>query len=346
MAPYIDAPVERPQRPLQRRALNYWWAFASAMAALFLAACWAVHSPSQDHVGAISLRGDGTWYYNYENGFEIQDNDVFFHGIGHSIERARLADIIFLGTSRPLFAIDWRLFDEFEQKHHLKMFNMAFAGVPSGEFALQIIQKWRLTPKMWVIDLYAGSGEPSNLINNSFFHASLRSAFGASGTARVVSYSRIRAYKNIIGRNVAWRLRQAMGSLKLNSFRSAQTGNWYLDDWPNSALSGNPRMKLTDDQFCPSSPEEIESAKRYVGVIGGTVVLTQVPSRFSCARRVQAIAAGLAAPAFVVDAEQYSSPDGGGHLDRDSARRYSASFFTWFEELPEFQHLFRQTRPN
>ena len=138
--------------------------------------------------------------HNYERNFRIQDNDIFFHGIGRSIRNAQLADIIFLGTSRPLFAVDWRLFEQFEQKHHLKMFNMAFAGVPSGEFALRIIQKWGLKPKMWVIDLYAGSGEPSDLIDNSFFNTSLLSAFKSSGTAEVASYSRLRSYRNVLGR--------------------------------------------------------------------------------------------------------------------------------------------------
>jgi hypothetical protein len=322
---------------------KYWWAFASATVVLTLAAFWAVHSPGQDHVGAIPLNGDGTWYFNYERGFEIQDNDIFYHGLGHSIENARLADIVFLGTSRPIFALDWQVFEEFERRHHLKMFNMAFAGIPSGEFSLQIIRKWRLTPKMWIIDLYAGSGEPSNLINNSFFCTSLLSAFRASGAARVSDYSRIRAYKNVIGRNIGWRLRQA--SLKLDSFRSAKTGNWYLDNWPNTALNGNPNIKLTDDQFCPSSTQEIESAKRYAEAIGGKIVLTQVPSKFSCAQRVQIIAAALQAPAFIVDAEQFSSADGGGHLDRVSARSYSASFFSWLEGQPEFRRLFPRHPP-
>ena len=278
--------------------------------------------------------------HNYERNFKIQDNDIFFHGIGRSIRNAQLADIIFLGTSRPLFAVDWRLFEQFEQKHHLKMFNMAFAGVPSGEFALRIIQKWGLKPKMWVIDLYAGSGEPSDLIDNSFFNTSLLSAFKSSGTAEVASYSRLRSYRNVLGRNIAWRLKLALGSLKLDSFRSAETGNWYLDNWPNSALDNNPNIKLTDDQFCPASPREIEYAKRYVEAIGGVVVLTQVPSKFSCARRVDGIASALAVAALTVDAEQFSSPDGGGHLDRASARKYSALFFSWLERLPEFRQLF------
>ena len=107
---------------------------------------------------------------DYGAGFEIQDNDVFFHGIGRSIQNAQQADILSVGTSRPLLGIDWSFFEDFERKHHIKMFNMSFAGVPSGEFASRIIRKWGLKPQIWIIDLYAGSGERSDLISNSFFH--------------------------------------------------------------------------------------------------------------------------------------------------------------------------------
>jgi hypothetical protein len=97
MAPHSDAGPAPPQHLAPRRSLNYWVAFAATIIVLFPLAFWAVYSPSQDHIGAIPLRGDGTWYYNYERNFEIQDNDIFFHGIGRSIRNAQLADI----SARP-----------------------------------------------------------------------------------------------------------------------------------------------------------------------------------------------------------------------------------------------------
>jgi hypothetical protein len=336
MEQHIDREQAWPQVPTRRQVSRYWSAFATTIALLLLLAVWGVYSRGEDHIAAIPLNGDGTWYNNYEVEFEIQDNDILFHGIGHSIQSAQQADIIFLGTSRSLFGMDWRLFEHFEQKHHLKMFNMALAGVPSGEFALRVIRKWGLNPKMWVIDLHAGSGV------DSFFYISLISAkgFGTSATARVINYSRVRAFKNVLGRNIRWRLKLARGLLKSDPYRSAKTGNWYLDNWPNYASDRNPRIKLTDDQFCPAPSEEVADAKRYVEAIGGVVVLVQVPSAFSCAQRVNEIASALAVPALTVDATQLSSPDGGGHLDAISARKYTTMFFAWLEQLPEFRSLF------
>jgi hypothetical protein len=330
-------PAVELQAPTEKRTLKFWLAFLATLVLLCTA---SVYSPKQDHLGAISLDGDPSWYRNYEVGFEIQDNDILFHGIGQSIRNAQEADIIFLGTSRPLFALDWRMFEDFEREHHLKMFNMAFAGTPSGEFSLQVIKKWHLKPKLWVVDYYAGSGEARGLPNNSFFHKHLISAFHDSGVDRVLSYGGARAFRNVLGRDLRWRIKKIAGLLNDFPYRSAKTGNWDVDNWPNYQSKNNSPMKLTDDQLCPAPSEELEEAKRYVEEIGGIVVLTQVPSRYSCIQQVRDIAAALAVPLFTINAEQFSSVDGGGHTDAVSAHRYTKAFFDWLVQLPQFQQLF------
>ena len=130
--PYRDDATEQPLG--RQRALKYWLAFIGVTIAIIVLAISVFYSANQDHIGAIPFNEDNKWYYDYEAGFAIQDNDVFFHGIGGSIQNAQRADIIFLGTSRPLLGVDWSLFEGFERKHQIKMFNMSFAGVPSGEF--------------------------------------------------------------------------------------------------------------------------------------------------------------------------------------------------------------------
>ena len=50
--------------------------------------------------------------------------------------------------------------------------------------------------------------------------------------------------------------------------------------------------------FVPASLEEQDDAKRYVEEIGGAVILTQVPSKFSCIRKVNEIASALGVPAL------------------------------------------------
>jgi hypothetical protein len=119
----------------------------------------------QDHFTAIALDGDASWFESYEPNGEMQDLDLFFHGIGNSIRNVQRADVIFLGASRPLAALDWQIFESFAQNHRVAMFNMAFGGVVSGEFAQAIIHKWQLRQKLWVIDVVA-----TNSPTTSFFY--------------------------------------------------------------------------------------------------------------------------------------------------------------------------------
>src|SRR5262245_45540063 len=128
--------------PTVLQVWRYWSAFMVTVVLLYML---TLYSPGQDHIAAIPLNGDGTWFLNYE-GEEIQDPEILSHGIGHSIDNARDADIIFLGSSRLIFGLDWRLFEDFEHKHRLKMFNMAMAGMGNGELSLRIIRKYGLHP--------------------------------------------------------------------------------------------------------------------------------------------------------------------------------------------------------
>ena len=203
---------------------------------------WWVRVPGQDHIASIPLGGDGSWYYNYEVGFEIQDPEILFDNIGHSIENARKADIIFVGWSRLIYALEWRVLEQFERHHHVKMFNLGLAGIHSGDFYLRIIQKWGLHPKLWVIN----TDRDLKDYRSGFFYMTLTGGAGTDAIGRVVNYSHLHAYKNVIGRNIRWRLKKAVGSLKAYSYRSAATGNWYLDDWPNYASDKNPPIKLLE----------------------------------------------------------------------------------------------------
>jgi hypothetical protein len=335
---HIEGRELAPQIRTRRQITRYWSAFAGTVALMSMLVLSWTYEPGQDHAGSISLKGDGSWFHNYQPAFEIQDQEIFYHGIGHSIANAQRADIIFLGPSYLVFGIDWRVFEEFEQKHHIKMFNLGFAGVGSGEFSLRLMQKWGLHPKMWIIhaEMYQGN------FAFSFFNMVLPDyrAFGAGSPARVVKVTWMRAFLTAFGRNIQWRMKIAAGLLEHDSYRSATTGNWYLDNWLYHIRDDNPAIKSRVSQTCPENPDEIAAAKPYLEAIGGQTILIQVPSVNSCAQRIHELAAALGVPSFTVDPTQFTSNDGGGHLDARGARKYSTMLFAWLEQQPEFQRLF------
>jgi hypothetical protein len=217
------------------------WKFLRALIGSLIG--WAVivgmfcYSGGQDHFAAIPLNGNGNWYGNYViKDMQILDSDIYFHGIGRSIEHARAADLLFLGTSRVVFGLNWRVFDAFAQKHQVGMFNMGFAGVMSANFSRMLIHRWDLKPRLWVIDIYA---DPTNSFASSFFNpAAGLGAFESPSIAR----DKIEAYANVGITDLRWRVKMALGIDEPASYRSDETGNWYVDRWPNYLRTDLPKM--------------------------------------------------------------------------------------------------------
>ena len=81
----------------------------------------------------------------------IHDQDIFYHGIGPSIENARKADILFVGHSKVELGMDWRSLEEFGARYGIKIFNMALPGERSGSIFLAIIKKFDLRPRILVV---------------------------------------------------------------------------------------------------------------------------------------------------------------------------------------------------
>ena len=213
------------------------------------------YSRGQDHFGAITLPGDDQWYANYLiREQQIQDTDIFYHDIGRSIANLRQADVVFLGTSRVIFAIDWRTADGFAENHGVKLFNLAFAGVANGEFSHSLIEKWNIHPRIWVIDVYA---DALGNFQSSFFNPAAPPGFEAHTIAEAGKFE---AYANVVSRDLRWRAKMLFGLDAPVSYRSDRSGNWYLDRWPNRLRSDMPKME-TAKSDCVAPPEEIEAAR-------------------------------------------------------------------------------------
>jgi hypothetical protein len=292
------------------------------------------YSRGQDHFAAITLDGNGKWYGNYViKDLRILDTDIFFHGIGRSIDHALAADIVFLGTSRVVFGLNWRVFDEFAREHQVKMFNMAFAGVMSGNFSKMLIHKWHLKPRLWVIDVYAG---PTNPFATSFFNPN--QPLGGNEAPSVARSGKTAAYIDVALTDFRWRLKVTLGLDRPASYRSGETGNWYADRWPFYLLTNLPKME-SGKSDCSADPREISAIRDFIADVGGDVVLTQIPSVFSCPQRIQEIADAVGVPFFAPDPAGYSTTDGGGHLDGISSARYSKEFFAWLEKTKPFEGI-------
>jgi len=305
-------------------------AFICSIIACLMAVGAFGYSPGQDHFSAITLPGDDQWYANYViKDQHIQDTDILYNDIGRSIANLRQADVVFIGTSRVLFAMDWRTADNFAQTHGIKFFNLAFAGVTSGEFTQRVIAKWNIHPRLWVADIYTDMSG----FQTSFFNPAASVTFEAHTLAE---RGKLEAYANVVSLNLRWRAKMLFGLDQPSSYRSDLTGHWYLDKWPNRLRTDMPKMAAAKTD-CPVPPEEEDAARNYAMRLKGSIVLTETPSIFSCYRRAQQIAAALGAPLFAPEPQDFSTTDGGGHLDGPSSAKYTHEFLDWLVQTPTFR---------
>jgi len=333
---------------------RYLWLVAG-LGALFLAvfSWWGV--ARRDHFASIPLDGDTAWYRNYGDRVtrEIQDRDILYHDIGHSIDEARRADIIFLGHSMLLWGLQHDVIDAFARRHGLRIYNLASAGDGSGEFLRLVVKRWDLHPRLWIIN---ADDHAAN-----FFNVSLDD-FGASGKSSaisVVKYGRVRGFLNVVGRNLRWRLEDKIlalapeGWLKplfpgpgLAVWRSATDGNWYLDRVPAFVQPNNADIKVTRSQDCHTDPGEVARARHYLDDIGGATVLMLAPYHEFCPQRVRELAAALDVEALIPPDAQYSSADGGGHLDKRGAIAFTGFLLGALEQTAAFKALAAAPSPN
>ncbi len=306
--------------------------------------------PSVDHIGAVSLHHDKTWYMNFRRSTSTYalDRDIFYHNIGNSIKNAKNADIIILGHSMALFGIDWRQIEQFCKDHHVRIFNMSSGGDTSGEFVLRIVEKYHIKPAIWIIN--ADDHE------RSFFSSYLVDAKGESGD--IVSYNRWQAYKNTISKNIKWKtelLVKKIAPLKITqifypvepifNYRSTLHGNWNNDNWP-AYKATNPSFINAHEADCHATNAEINQADQYIHRLkNGNVILTLVPHTNSCRPRVKEIAEHLHAPFISIDWKNMTSFDQGGHLDDNGAKKFTAQLLQQLEKTSAFKNLVKKKNP-
>ncbi len=304
-----------------------------------------------DHFTAMVPSGKTAWYQDLAGDYvtEIQDQDLFYHNIGRSIENARRADIVILGSSLVAFALSEDVIrNRLEKPYGLNFFNMSFVGVASGEFSRQIIEKYHLHPRLWIINADDGGG------GGNFFSRNLTRAFGADVRAiPAAQHGRTRAYYDVVRRNLRWRLEDDTAGMRnrllptsktvIPKFnRSDDSGATDMSDFPHFLADDNPSVKMTRDPDCHTTPETVALAREFVRSLRAPVVLTLVPNFHGCLTQLREIAEAAGIEMALPARTDYSSWDGGGHLDRKGSIDFTRDLVGALEKTAEFQALSRR----
>lgn len=279
-----------------------------------------------DFLGQVAKAGDADWYRDVggRSVNQIQDQDIFYSNVGHSIAAAKASDIVLLGPSFVARGIDRPTLRSSALLGGLKTYNMAFLGIRGGEFSRRIIARWRIRPALWLINA------DDQFVH--FFSDDLHLTIGSDKKPiDAAARSRLQGHLTVLRRNVRWRIEDWIAVLQGRSapdalfgdYRSVSTGDM-MNTNPAYAATGNPPMRILRDRQCDTSPAVVDHARRLLREIGGQIVLMLVPHSQACARQAAELAKALNVE-FIPppDDDALTTLDGGGHLDRNGAARFT-----------------------
>jgi hypothetical protein len=297
---------------------------STLLASIFL--IWGLKG--HDHFASYPLNGDIAFYRDFSGRTvpEIQDQELFYHNIGGSVAAARNADTILLGPSFVSYALDKTVLRQFETARGRHIYNMSFIGIRGGEFSRRIITRWKIKAPLWVINA------DDQFIH--FFSKSLDLTLGpATTTIPPTLHNRLRGYLSVAARNLRWRAEDYISYYKTGDgsangiYRNVATGDATVEVNPRYTADDNKEISFDRGRDCHASQETIEIARQYLKDIGGQVVLTLVPHSQYCPAQAYELAKALGVEIIVPPDRGYTTIDGGGHLDRKSALKFT-SFLT------------------
>lgn len=298
-----------------------------------------------DHFASTSLNGDTNFYRDFAGRTvpEIQDQELFYHNLGGSVAAASRADLVFLGPSFVSYALDKAVLREFEAARGRRVYNMSFIGIRSGEFSRRLITHWNIRAPVWIIN--------ADDQFTHFFSKSLELTIGPITTPIPASrHNRLQAYLSVAARNLRWDVEDYISYYRTGDgsangiYRNIATGDATVDVNPRYTADDNKVISVKRGQDCHSNPQTIELARQYLKDIGGRVVLMLVPHSQYCTTQAYELAKALGIEVLVPPDTEYTTIDGGGHLDRKGAIKFTNFLLTKLVTTDAYQKSFNQDR--
>jgi hypothetical protein len=293
-----------------------------------------------DHFSEIVKEGDPDWYRDIggRHATQIQDQDIFYSNIGYSIASASAADIVFLGASFVSYAVDRETLQSSPLLGRLKIYNMAFVGVRSGEFSRRVVNRWRIRAPLWVINA-----------DDQFVHFFSDDLSTTQGTEKMpilaVQRSRMRGYLTVVGRNIKWRIEDWIAvirysPLSLFGYRNVSNGDIFFTSNAAYLASHNKPLRIARDPNCGTNPTVVSYARQFLNEIGGNVVLILVPHSQACVRQAAELANELNIELIAPPADGLTSWDSGGHLDKRGAENFTSNLAAELVKTKAFKKTF------
>lgn len=277
-----------------------------------------------------------SYYLAHDRGGHL-DHDVIYHGTDvEALANLKKADILFVGTSRMMFALRSRILAPWASAHGVSYYALGFGYRDGDAWALEVIRKHDLRPRLVVVNV------------DGFFNRAM-----SPGARRVLGDTpfgaRKRLYEGELGHEVRRRIHQVIPNWidlygragfpfgnEFIAYRSRRDGIWAVSPWPT------PQMAAASQDFAvePVGPRIGDAARAFKAELderGSRMVLTYVPTPEDSGGNPVAIGAMLGVPVVGMGVEGLTSHDG-SHLSEESAvfwsRRLIADLTPYLPQAP------------
>lgn len=261
------------------------------------------------------------YYLAHDRGGHL-DHHVLFHGIdSDAIAHLKAADILFVGTSRMMFAIRSRVVTPWAESHGLRYYALGFGFREGDAFALDLIRRHDLRPGLVVVNVDGYFARPlttwaHRVAGDTPFGARKRVFEGelAHDTRRLV-HQVVPNWIDLYGRPGFPFGREFI------AYRSRVNGVWAISPWQPATTPAT----MPDFQVEPVGPRLGDAARAFKAELdqrGSRVVLTYVPTPEGTEENPVAIGAMLGVPVIGMNFDGLTSHDG-SHLSEASAVAWS-----------------------
>jgi len=235
----------------------------------------------------------GRWYADYVAGRDARSHRILWYDIGGSIESAREADVMFFGDSRTLFAIPPGIARPFFEERGLRWFHMGFAHGEHYAFALSLLRRHNLQPRVAVVDagrFFEPGGTPiaQVLALETGVWAATRAAFETRA-----EYAFEALVRPIFPHLLPMLFDQGSRQGLLDLFRSADDGSWLVRRYREETFPLRLQQEASDTSPIPLGAHRF---KAHLDVYGGQLILTHIPSDMRDRKRAEQLAHELGVP--------------------------------------------------
>lgn len=270
----------------------------------------------------------GPYFFAVSAGEEVSHR-VLVHELGDSISEARRADILFYGNSRMPLGLREQVIVPAAEALGLRVFSLACGFADHTPFALELIRRHDLKPKVVV-----ASGGPHIFTPEPM----------SSMAQQALGMDRWQARRSWLEFAGSWALKSRLHRFipRLDLFGQSLVSEWVIY---RSARTGWWRPAVEPTRRVPVAFAEEDSSYRYLLPLarelkaeldarGTLLVLTIVPYGETRVGHLAELSRTLGVPVVVPGMDGMFTADG-SHLERESALRLSRDFWQKLTEQPE-----------